>query len=152
VQNYAQFMALFEVMREHVLPAIPDDIAAKVHDRLAELAIERDKMLETEPEIVNQFWDAYQLIEASRTDPSKNTVLNHSRKEHLIAIQFTHMYQVANQLRINLPDMMEVQEALKRSTTYEFVEQNKAISSVINGKTTRCWIFRKPNLLAQTED
>lgn len=152
VQNYAQFMALFEAMREHVLPSIPDDVAAQVHDRLAEMAIERDKKLETEPEIVSQFWDAYQHIEATRTDPTRNTVLNHSRKDYLVAINFTHMYQVANQLRINLPDMMEVQDALKRSHTYEFIEQNKAISSAINGKTTRCWIFRKANLTAQAED
>lgn len=147
IHNHAQLMALFDALTEHVLKIDPN-ICTDVLDELTCMAQQRDKVLQIDAPIVQNFWDVYEEIEANATvvDGSGKVFskLNHHAKPNLIAINFAQLYQVANELRYNLPDIATLQEALRHSQHYRFLEANKAVSSRLEKRSLRCWIFEKP--------
>lgn len=144
IHNHVQFMAMFDALSQHVL-SIDEEMQASVYDELLEMAIERDKMLKADSEIVRNFWDVYEQIEASKS-LTEDTVLNHARKRHeKIAINFAHLYKVAADLRYQLPELRQLQDELKHSQYYKFIEANASISSAIQNRTIRCWVFQPPN-------
>ncbi len=73
------------------------------------------------------------------------SVVNHSAKTDLFAINFAHLYKIAADYRYSLPDVNELQNALRHSMHYRFIEANKAIQSKLTSSTKRCWIFEKPS-------
>ena len=139
-------MALFDAMCTHVLKdLIPNDIQQKVRDELFGMAQNRDKVLKSDPIIVQNFWNTVEEMgDAIKIPTNQETVLNHSAKSDLFAINFAHLYRVAADYRYSLPEVNELQNALRHSLHYRFVEANKAIQSKISSTTKRCWIFEKP--------
>lgn len=146
IHNHAQILALFDAMCTHVLKdLIPSDIQQKVRDELFGMAQNRDKVLKSDPIIVQNFWNTVEEMEdAIKIPTNQETVLNHSAKSDLFAINFAHLYRVAADYRYSLPEVNELQNALRHSLHYRFVEANKAIQSKISSTTKRCWIFEKP--------
>ncbi len=146
IHNHAQLLALFDAMCTHVLKdLIPNDIQQKVRDELFGMAQNRDKVLKSDPIIVQNFWNTVEEMEdAIKIPTNQETVLNHSAKSDLFAINFAHLYRVAADYRYSLPEVNELQNALRHSLHYRFVEANKAIQSKISSTTKRCWIFEKP--------
>lgn len=146
IHNHAQILALFDAMCTHVLKdLIPNDVQQKVRDELFGMAQNRDKVLKSDPIIVQNFWNTVEEMEdAIKIPTNQETVLNHSAKSDLFAINFAHLYRVAADYRYSLPEVNELQNALRHSLHYRFVEANKAIQSKISNTTKRCWIFEKP--------
>lgn len=146
IHNHAQLLALFDAMCTHVLKdLIPNDIQQKVRDELFGMAQNRDKVLKSDPIIVQNFWNTVEEMEDTiKTPTHQETVLNHSARSDLFAINFAHLYRVAADYRYSLPEVNELQNALRHSLHYRFVEANKAIQSKISSTTKRCWIFEKP--------
>ena len=146
IHNHAQILALFDAMCTHVLKdLIPNDVQQKVRDELFGMAQNRDKVLKSDPIIVQNFWNTVEEMEdAIKIPTNQETVLNHSAKSDLFAINFAHLYRVAADYRYSLPEVNELQNALRHSLHYRFVEANKAIQSKISSTTKRCWIFEKP--------
>lgn len=144
IHNHSQFMALFKSMAKHVIQ-IDEETQRRVIEELAEMAIQRDKALKQDSAIVQNFWDTYEQIEAHKSF-TEDTVLNHHSKRHkYIAINFAHLYKVAADLRFNLPEVRELQDALRQSMHYKFLDSNKMVSSKIqNGRSVRCWLFEVP--------
>ncbi|MDM1022099.1 toprim domain-containing protein [Acinetobacter sp. VNK23] len=142
IHNHAQLMALFDALTEHVIKVDPN-ICSEVIEQLTVMAQERDKILLVDPPIVQNFWDAFEQIENTKS-LSEDSVVNHHSKRHLVAINFAQLYKVAADLRFNLPDMQTLQDALRHSQYYKFVEANRNVSSVIQKQSVRCWIFEKP--------
>lgn len=144
IHNHSQFMALFKSMAKHVIQ-IDEETQRRVIEELAEMAIQRDKALKQDSAIVQNFWDTYEQIEAHKS-LTEDTVLNHHSKRHkYIAINFAHLYKVAADLRFNLPEVRELQDALRQSMHYKFIDSNKMVSSKIqNGRSVRCWLFEVP--------
>lgn len=145
IHNHAQFMALFKSMAKHVIQ-IDEETQRQVISELGEMAIQRDKALQQDSVIVQNFWDTYEQIEAQKSF-TEDTVLNHHSKRHkYIAINFAHLYNVAANLRFNLPEVRELQDALRQSIRYKFLDSNKMVASKIqNGKSVRCWLFEVPS-------
>ena len=155
IHNHAQMLALFDALCIHVLKEtdskgnstslIPTEIQKKVRSELIRMAQNRDKVLKSDPVIVQNFWNTVEEMEDSIKKPdTKDTVVNHHSKPHLFAINFAQLYQVAADYRYQLPNLDELQHALRHSMHYKFVEANKAITSKIDSKSKRCWIFEKP--------
>lgn len=142
IHNHAQFMALFDALAEHVLKIDPN-VCTDVLNTLTEMAQERDKKLLSDPPIVTNFWDAFEQIEASK-GLAEDTLVNHHRKPNMIAINFPQFYKTAADLRFNMPDMQALQDALRHSQHYKFIEANKSVQSAIQNRSVRCWIFEKP--------
>lgn len=144
IHNHAQLMALFDAMCEQVVE-IPEAVQKQVHAELLTMAQSRDKILKSDSVIVQNFWNVVEEMEDSiKKVESHDSVVNHSAKSDLFAINFAHLYKVAADYRYSLPDVNEIQNALRHSLHYRFVEANKAIQSKITGSTKRCWIFEKP--------
>ena len=119
----------------------------KVHAELLMMAMNRDKVLKSDPIIVQNFWATVEEMEdAIKIPDSKESNVNHHSKPHLVAINFAQLYQLAANYRYSLPDLNELQHALRHSIHYRFVEANKAVTSKIDGKSKRCWIFEKPTV------
>lgn len=145
IHNHAQMLSLFDALCLHVLKdLVPETVQQKVRSELFEMAQNRDKVLKSDPIIVQNFWNTVEEMEDSIKNPTHETVLNHSAKPDLFAINFAHLYKVAADYRYPLPDVGELQNALRHSLHYRFVEANKAIQSKISSTTKRCWIFEKP--------
>ncbi|MCW1388150.1 toprim domain-containing protein [Acinetobacter baumannii] len=145
IHNHAQMLSLFDALCTYILKdLVPEDIQQKVRSELFEMAQNRDKVLKSDPIIVQNFWNTVEEMEDSIKNPTHETVLNHSAKSDLFAINFAHLYKVAADYRYPLPDVNELQNALRHSLHYRFVEANKAIQSKISSTTKRCWIFEKP--------
>lgn len=58
-------MALFKSMAEHVIQ-IDEETQRQVISELGEMAIQRDKALQQDSAIVQNFWDTYEQIEAQK--------------------------------------------------------------------------------------
>ena len=145
IHNHAQMLSLFDALCIHVLKdLVSETIQQKVRTELFEMAQNRDKVLKSDPIIVQNFWNTVEEMEDSIKNLTHETVLNHSAKSDLFAINFAHLYKVAADYRYPLPDVNELQNALRHSLHYRFVEANKAIQSKISSTTKRCWIFEKP--------
>ena len=147
IHNHAQMLSLFDALCIHVLKdLVPETIQNKVRSELFDMAQHRDKILKSDPIIVQNFWNTVEEMEDSIRNPEHHdSVVNHSAKSDLFAINFAHLYKVAADYRYSLPEVNELQNALRHSLHYRFVEANKAIQSKITSTTKRCWIFEKPN-------
>ena len=144
VHNHAQLMALFDALCMHVIE-VPLDVQKQVHAEFLLMAQNRDKILKSDSVIVQNFWNTVEEMEDAITNPTHvESVVNHSAKSDVFAINFAHLYKVAADYRYSLPEVNELQNALRHSLHYRFVEANKAIQSKITGSTKRCWIFEKP--------
>lgn len=144
VQNHAQFMALFETLCKHIID-VPVEIQKQVYAEITAMAQTRDKVIKSDSVIVQNFWNTVEEMEAAIPHLSNaETNLNHSAKSDLFALNFAHLYKMAADYRYSLPDMNELQAALRHSIHYRFVEANKAIQSKLTNSTKRCWIFEKP--------
>lgn len=144
VHNHAQLMSLFDAMCRHVIE-VPAQVQKQVTEEFIKMAQSRDKVLKSDPVIVQNFWNTIEEMEDSiRKVEHAESVVNHSAKSDIMAINFAHLYKVAADYRYALPEVNELQNALRHSLHYRFVEANKAIQSKITNSTKRCWIFEKP--------
>lgn len=143
VHNHAQLMSLFDALCQHVVD-VPVQMQKQVQTEFRTMAQARDKVLKSDSIIVQNFWNTIEEMEDAIRNPTHDSILNHSAKSDLFAINFAHLYRVAADYRYSLPEMNELQNALRHSLHYRFVEANKAIQSKISGTTKRCWIFEKP--------
>lgn len=156
IHNHAQFLALFDALCLHVLvekdakgiakSLVTEDIQKRVRTELFEMAQKRDKVLKSDPIIVQNFWNTVEEMENSITPiATRDSVVNHHAKSNLyFAINFAQLYRVAADYRYQLPNMDELQHALRHSVHYRFIEANKMVASKIDGKSKRCWVFEKP--------
>ena len=146
---HAQLLALLEAFAATVLPELKSYIDLCWTTTLM-MAKARDEVLRTDAPLVIQFWDVVERIEATNNTVTKDSEVNHSADPKLMAINFAHLYQVANQQYLNLPPISDVQTALRQSRRYKFVGANKSVHSIIEKKSSRCWVFEKP--LANAKD
>lgn len=145
VHNHAQLMALFDALCTNIVE-VPVQMQKQVHAELLNMAQNRDKILKSDSVIVQNFWNTIEEMEdAIPKVEHAESVVNHSARSDLFAINFAHLYKVAADYRYSLPDVNELQNALRHSLHYRFIEANKAIQSKITSSTKRCWIFEKPS-------
>lgn len=145
VHNHAQLMALFDAMCQHVIE-VPAKMQEQVQAELLAMAQSRDRVLKSDSVLVQNFWNTVEEMEdAIRSPTHHESVVNHSAKSDLFAIHFASLYKTAADYRYALPEVNEMQNALRYSLHYRFVEANKAIQSKISNSTKRCWIFEKPS-------
>lgn len=150
---HAQFAALFEALKAHVLPELKT-ISDRVHAEIVSMAHARDKLLEHENQMVIQFWETVERIESQQTSVvKKDSILNHAKgKDQSFAINFAQLYQVCKEKYYDLPPIGDLQDALRTSKRYKFRQANHPIQSAIEKRTMRCWIFDQPTGASMAED
>ena len=152
-KNHAQLMVLVDCLQLLVPITKPQRDAAL--SLLADMAAERERALATDHPIVEQFWEAFDYLDAA--DEGSTGLLNHSRDPQLIAVNLNHYIQIASERRQQVPLMADLKKYLSTSKSRPFVEC-KPVSSAINEHynlrrntaidkrlpgTVRCWVFKR---------
>ena len=125
---HAQVSALVDALAKHVLQDVIDIeevIAAK--EMLLAMAEERVNQLNGDHPLVEQFWDAYEYLNSSRSPAFS---LNHYEADaQQVAINLNEVYKVAARNYQILPDIKEMKNLLRNSRRYKFLEMNKTVRS-----------------------
>lgn len=144
IKNHAQMLALFDCLR--MVITIPDDMVEKTRLALLDAAMERQKAISADHVLVNEFWEAFEYLEAAG---SGKPVVNHSRDLQRIAINLNHFAARAAQFGQNVPDLKILRSLLVDSRRHKLISANTAVNSAVlkddlgAGQTVKCWVFQK---------
>lgn len=156
-KNHGQIMACI-----CALPVVLGNAAFPSHQLedalqlLRTTATAREKACRADLNVVQEFWDAYEYLEAiNRPDNNGGSIglVNHSADPAYIAVNLTHFAQVCAEHRINIPDALTLKRSLKESRSRKFIDI-RTVRSVINAahnrsssattqraSVSKCWIF-----------
>lgn len=150
IYNHAQMLALLDCLRL-VLP-LSDDKISHTRTQLVRMAIERQASISSDHPVVAEFWEVYEYLQGLDAD---GPVVNHSKKEHLIAINLNDFVKCAAEHRQKLADINELRDRLKDSRSHKLIEVNKAVDSAVRAHQAKssnytitkqpivkCWIFQ----------
>lgn len=140
---HAQIYALYLALSETVLPQL-QTYKVSIENELWTMAKARDNALCSENPLIIQFWDVYDRLSSRNSTLTTEEPLNHSKDPGYIAISLSQIYQAAREFHYDLPMQQLMQQELRKSISYKFIEANKVVNSRIGGKSIRCWIFKKP--------
>lgn len=145
IKNHAQMLALFDCLR--LVITIPDDMVEQTRLTLLDMALERQKAINADHAMVNEFWEAYEYLEATGHGKA---VVNHSRDAQRIAINLNHFAARAAQFSQSVPDLKVLRALLGDSRRHKFIGANVAVNSAVLkddltgvGTTVKCWVFAK---------
>ncbi|OAX88914.1 toprim domain protein [Xanthomonas nasturtii] len=145
IKNHAQMLALFDCLR--LVVALPDDMVEQTRLALLDMALERQKAISADHAMVNEFWEAYEYLEATGHGKA---VVNHSRDAQRIAINLNHFAARASQFSQSVPDLKVLRALLGDSRRHKFIGANVAVNSAVLkddltgvGTTVKCWVFAK---------
>ena len=121
-----------------------DQQTAAVHGALTEMAKARQLALNADHKYVQQFWELFEYLDGKPRGLHGDRVeLNHSRKDGFIAINLVQFEAEVAAARLQMPTTpTEMKTLLRTSRVRKFLEANKAISSQISSRTTKCWLFK----------
>ena len=140
-RNHGQMMALVDCLSPEVLDLIDDDTRQAAHKRLAEMAIERQRTMNADHPIVEEFWEAFDYLESL---DEMRPIANHYGKEPvngLIAINLKHFEALCAHNRIECAPAKELKRYLETSRSRKWIDTSRTVASRITETSTRCWIF-----------
>lgn len=144
-KNHAQLMALVDALAS-IVPFCEERTAA-VRSALAKCAAERQRAINDDHPIVQEFWDMFEYLDGDALEPK----LNHSVDERLIAVNLNHFATVAADRRQTVPPLIELKRHLRTSRTRRFLEI-KTVRSALRSRdphnpalpaTVKCWVFER---------
>lgn len=147
IENHAKIMAFADCL-SLVVP-VTDIAIANIHRAVITMAETRQESLNEEHPIVQQFWATFDYLD-SRVLPtdegepfmSKN-LLNHSNSpETEIAINLVNFGQVCREYKVEVIDDKLLRRHLQLSRKRLYL-RNEPIRSRLEGRTIRCWIFKR---------
>ena len=95
--------------------------------------------------LVQQFWEVYDYLNMKIINNERHYSLNHHKKsEKFIAINMPNFQQVASEARQNIASTAELLPLLKNNKTHKCIGM-KPITSALENKKMKCWIFEKEN-------
>jgi len=147
VENHAKIMAFADCLTI-VLP-ISAAAIADIQRALIAMAETRQESLNEEHPVVQQFWANFdymnsKVLWAKDGDPETvENVMNHSSKPKTeIAVNLEHFRQRCAELKLELMDSKELRRHLPTSRKRQYL-RNEAARSRLEGRTIRCWIFKR---------
>lgn len=137
-QNHALILSLVDCL-ELVVP-ITTKQKESVWKSLQACAISRQQTINADHPLVQQFWEAYEYLDAG-DEPT----LNHSCDKDFIAVNLNHVYDIAERHNQRLPPITEMKHLLKNSRQHAYVDQRAVKSAIFHAgpirKSVRCWRF-----------
>ncbi|PPB14686.1 bifunctional DNA primase/helicase [Pseudomonas aeruginosa] len=150
IYNHAQMLALLDCLCL-VLP-LSDGQVSHTRAQLVRMAIERQASISSDHPVVAEFWEVYEYLQGLDAD---GPVVNHSKKDHLIAINLNDFVKCAVEHRQKLADINELRDRLKDSRSRKLIEVNKAVDSAVRAHQAKssnytvtkqpivkCWMFQ----------
>ncbi|KJH73941.1 toprim domain-containing protein [Pseudomonas sp. ES3-33] len=149
-KNHAQMLALLDCMRL-VVPLSESQIT-HTRAQIIRMAIERQASISSDHPVVTEFWEVYEYLESLDAD---GPVVNHSKKDNVIAINFNDFVKCATEHRQKIADVSELRERLKDSRSRKLLDVNKATDSAVRAyqakhsnavitkqPIVKCWHFQ----------
>ncbi|WP_311968566.1 toprim domain-containing protein [Pseudomonas baltica] len=150
IKNHAQLLALLDCLL-HVVP-LGEHQVKTVQRCLIGMAIERQNAISADHPVVAEFWEVYEYLQSL---DAEGPVVNHAKKDGLIAINLNEFAERAAEHRQKLADVGELRDRLTESRSHKFLEKNKAVDSAVRAHqamranhtvaksaTVKCWIFQ----------
>lgn len=151
-KSYGQLMVCIDALS--LVCPITDSQKAEAKAELTAMALEREKSLQLDAPMVQEFWELYDYIEGDMGAEEYAPVLNHSRNPGQIAINLNHLEQVCADRRLKMPLLSDLKRVLKTSRERKFVDVktvNSLIAETYNRRreahqrpmasTVKCWVF-----------
>lgn len=148
-KNHAQLLALLDCLR--LVTPLSEPQISHTRTQIIRMAIERQSSISSDHPVVAEFWEVYEYLEGLDAD---GPVVNHSKKDHTIAINLNDFVKCAAEHRQKVADISELRERLKDSRSRKLIDTNKATDSAVrahqakhsNAVVTKqpivkCWIF-----------
>jgi len=150
VKNHAQLLGLLDCIRS--LVPLSDSHISTTQRCIIAMAIERQSSISADHPVVAEFWEVYDYLQGLDAD---GPVVNHSKKDNVIAINLNEFVERAAEHRQKLADVSELRDRLKESRCRKFLESNKAVDSAVRAyqatrnnntitksPTVKCWMFQ----------
>lgn len=144
-KNHSQLMALVDALA--VVVPLPAGAVAAAHDTLEQMAMDRQRAINSDHPFVQEFWDIFEYLDdAGHLLP----LLNHAKGDDSIAINLNHFQQVAMEKKQNLPCLIsDLKKHLKTSKRFKFIDIKPVASAIWSRsntdsrpKTVKCWVFK----------
>lgn len=149
IANHAQLIAWAHTLQTVFNKFITDQQLESFEEYMWERCIERQRRLQSEHPIVQQFWDYFEKLnwktEYCHGTPCDIETLNHMPNSGKVAINLTDFDELCGEHKLQRLDMGELKRLLPQSINKRYIE-NKAVRSKLpghNGRTRRCWIFEE---------
>ena len=110
---------------------------------------DRQRRLQSEHELLQQFWEYYETLNYERSMAAGREViiekLNHLTGTGKIAVNLPEFDSACGQNSMQRLNMTELKKLFPNSHTHKFVEQKKVRSKIPTAKkpTYRCWVFEE---------
>jgi hypothetical protein len=146
VDNHAKIMAFADCLTL-VLPVSAAAIA-DIHRALITMAETRQESLNEEHAVVQQFWSTFDYMNSKAQwsesgDVYAENVMNHSNNPDTeIAVNLEHFRARCAEMKMELIDSKDLRRHLPTSRKRQYL-RNEAIRSRLEGRTIRCWIFKR---------
>lgn len=143
--NHAQLMAIAHTLKATGLLDLTADDLTQLDAYLMACCNDRHECLSADTPLVAEFWDNYEYMEHDqKRDNDAESFVNHlGQRSGRVAINLKHFEEKAAEQRLKPLDMMQLRRELRNSKRYPFIEQ-KAVWSVVFGKTVKCYVFHLP--------
>ena len=141
-KNHAQLLALLDCLRM-VVPLTEPQIN-HTRTQIIRMAIERQSSISSDHPVVAEFWEVYEYLEGLDAD---GPVVNHSKKDNVIAINLNDFVKCAAEHRQKIADVSELRDRLKDSRSRKLLDINKATDSAVRAhqaKTSNAVITKQP--------
>lgn len=146
-KNHGQMQALLDALRV-VLP-LTDEQHAATHAMLEQMAIERQRAINSDHPLVQAFWELFDYLNTRTQETAWGDVqevsdcLNHSRDEGLIAVNLVEFEERLSKRGLRPPtDMTELKKHLRTSRMRKFVDI-KTVNSRVTNSSKKCWVFNR---------
>jgi ABC-type oligopeptide transport system ATPase subunit len=131
-----------------LIPAMTQDDVEFIEDEVIKLAVERQRLLEEDSDIVERFWAFYderdsEVIGHDGKETIRYDVINHSSSANEIAVHLPSL-NTNNEFAKNGLDIDDLYRVLKTSRKREFIDYKPVRSCKENGKQLKCYVFKKP--------
>jgi ssDNA-binding Zn-finger/Zn-ribbon topoisomerase 1 len=150
-KNHAQMLALLDCLRLAV-PSLSDAQISATQRQIIAMALERQAAISADHPVVAEFWEVYEYLQGLDAD---GPVVNHSKKDGLIAINLNEFAERAAEHRQKLADVAELRDRLKESRSRKFADikavdsavrcyqAKRANLTVYKSPTVKCWVFKE---------
>jgi len=152
IKNHAQLLALVDALR--LVVNLTDRQHAAAQRELTAMALARQNAVNSDPVEVAEFWEVFDYLQGLSDD----SVVDHSKKPDLIAINLNEFCERAAEHKQKLADIGTLRNLLPNSRSRKFIEKNRAVDSAVRAAfnarnnamsarcpTVKCWIFQNPD-------
>ena len=150
LQNHAQIMAWAHTLQTILSKDLITDTQLKhFKSYLWERCRDRQRRLQSEHPMLQQFWDYYEILNWDATMISGKAIeiekLNHLTGSGRIAVNLPEFDQACGDRKLQRFNMAELRQLFPNSTTHRFIEHKKVRTKLTNKKRTTydCWIFQE---------